>query len=284
MLLNLSKPTALAYFDSLVGSDDHFPLLEAAASIAQDEYPELDVQQVLCDVDRLMARLGRRLTTDGEPLPRLRALNQFFFRDLGFGANLNHFHDPDNSYLNVLLRTRRGIPISLGVLWMALAQGMDLNVQGIGFPGHFMLKVHLPRGTVVLDPLTGKSLTTEDLSERLAPHHAPGNLMDDFEAPIGLYLQAAEPRAIIARMLRNLKEIHRTQEDWPRMLAVQNRLVILLPEDWIEYRDRGLIHAELGNLTQAVQDLDTYLARAPEQLDHRAIELRLSSLRGNRRG
>ena len=172
--------------------------------------------------------------------------------------------------MNALLRTRRGIPISLGVLWMALAQGMDLNVQGIGFPGHFMVKVHLPRGTVVLDPLTGRSLTTEELSERLAPHHASGTLMDNFEAPLGLYLQPAAPRAIIARMLRNLKEIHRTQEDWPRMLAVQNRLVILLPEDWIEYRDRGLVHAELGNLRQAVHDLDTYLARVPEEPDRRS--------------
>ena len=127
-------PTALEYFESLVQSDDQFPLLEAAASIAQDEYPDLDVQQVLGDVDQLLARLKRRLPSDAAPLARLRALNQFFFNDLNFGGNVNDYYDPDNSYLNAVLRTRRGIPISLAVLWMELAQGLGLQARGIGFP------------------------------------------------------------------------------------------------------------------------------------------------------
>ena len=123
MLLNLTVPTPLEYFSSLVQSDDDFPLLEAAASLAQDEYTELDVQQVLGDVDQLRARLKRRIPADAAPLQRLRALNQFFFRDLSFGGNVNDYCDPDNSYLNVVLRTRRGIQISLAVLWIELAQG-----------------------------------------------------------------------------------------------------------------------------------------------------------------
>jgi regulator of sirC expression with transglutaminase-like and TPR domain len=284
MALNIQTPTPLEYFVTLVGSDDHFPLLEAAVSIAQDEYPELDVQQVLGEVDQLLARLKRRLPADTEPLQRLRSLNQFFFRDLAFCGNVNNYHDPDNSYLNALLRTRRGIPISLAVLWMELAQGVDLTVQGVSFPGHFMVKVHLPKGLVVLDPFTGQSLSREELAERLEPFKLPGRSMDEFEAPLGLYLQASEPRDIIARMLRNLKEIHRTQEDWHQMLAVQNRLIALLPEAWTEYRDRGLLHAELGDAARAVQDLETYLLRAPEELDRHAISDRLADLRGANRG
>ena len=107
MFLRFSAPTALEYFGSLVQSDDHFPLLEAATSLAQDEYPELDVQQVLGDVDQLLARLKRRLPADAAPLQRLRLLNQFFFHDLNFGGNVNDYYDPDNSYLNAVLRTRR---------------------------------------------------------------------------------------------------------------------------------------------------------------------------------
>ncbi len=118
MHFSLEAPTPLAYFATLVQSDDHFPLLEAATSLAQDEYPDLDVQQVLGDVDQLLARLKRRLPADAAPLQRLRMLNQFFFRDLSFGGNVNDYYDPDNSYLNAVLRTRRGIPISLAVLWM----------------------------------------------------------------------------------------------------------------------------------------------------------------------
>ena len=229
MLLKLSAPTPLEYFGSLVQSDDQFPLLEAAVSIAQDEYPDLDVQQVLGDVDQLLARLKRRLPADAAPLQRLRALNQFFFRDLSFGGNVNDYCDPDNSHINVVLRTRRGIQISLAVLWMELAQGLGLHARGVCFPGHFMVKVNLPKGQVVIDPFTGQSLSREELAERLEPYKRRSGLVDEFEVPLGLYLQAAPARDIIARMLRNLKEIHQAQEDWQRLIAVQERLVILLP-------------------------------------------------------
>lgn len=279
MLLNLSAPTPLEYFSSLVQSDDQFPLLEAAASLAQDEYPDLDVQQILGDVDQLLARLKRRLPADAAPLHRLRSLNQFFFRDLSFGGNVNDYGDPDNSYLNVVLRTRRGIQISLAVLWIELAQGLGLHARGVCFPGHFMVKVNLPKGQVVIDPFTGQSLSREELSERLEPYKRRNGLVDEFEVPLGLYLQAAPPRDIIVRMLRNLKEIHRSQEDWQRLIAVQDRLVILLPDAWAEYRDRGLAHAEQGHSAQAVGDLETYLVHAQDALDIDVIADRVADLR-----
>jgi regulator of sirC expression with transglutaminase-like and TPR domain len=279
MSFSVSTPTPLEYFASLVQSDDHFPLLEAAVSLAQDEYPDLDVQQVLGDVDQLLARLKRRLPEDAAPLHRLRTLNQFFFRDLSFGGNVNDYYDPDNSYLNAVLRTRRGIPISLAVLWIELAQGLGLHARGVGFPGHFMVKVNLPKGQVVIDPFTGQSLSREDLSERLEPFKRRSGLVDEFEVPLGLYLQAAPARDIIARMLRNLKEIHRTQEDWQRLIAVQDRLVVLLPDAWSEYRDRGLAHAEQGHTGLAVVDLETYLVHAQDALDIDAMADRVAALR-----
>ncbi len=279
MQLNLSAPTPLEYFQALVGSDEHFPLLEAAASLAQDEYPELDVQQVLDEVDLLLSRIKRRLPADAAPLHRLRVLNQFFFRDLSFGGNINDYCDPDNSYLNVVLRTRRGIQISLAVLWLELAQGLGLHARGVCFPGHFMVKVNLPKGQVVIDPFTGQSLSREELSERLEPYKRRSGLTGEFEVPLGLYLQSAPARDIIARMLRNLKEVHRTQGDWQRMVAVQDRLVVLLPEAWGEWRDRGLAHAEQGHAAQAVQDLETYLANAQDALDRDQIAERVDGLR-----
>jgi regulator of sirC expression with transglutaminase-like and TPR domain len=279
MLLNLSAPTPLEYFGSLAQSDDQFPLLEAAASIAQDEYVDLDVQQVLGDVDQLLARLKRRLPADAAPLQRLRALNQFFFRDLSFGGNVNDYCDPDNSYLNVVLRTRRGNQITLAVLWIELAQGLGLHARGVCFPGHFMVKVNLPKGQVVIDPFTGQSLSREELAERLEPYKRRSGLVDEFEVPLGLYLQAAPARDIIARMLRNLKEIHNAQEDWQRLIAVQDRLVILLPDAWAEYRDRGIAHAEQGHTELAVVDLETYLVHAQDALDIDVIADRVANLR-----
>ena len=279
MSLKVAPLTPLDYFSALVQSDEHFPLLEAAASIAQDEYPDLDLQQVLGDVDQLLARLKRRIPADAPALTRLRTLNQFFFRDLSFAGNVNDYTDPDNSYLNVVLRTRHGIPISLAVLWMELAQGIGLHARGVCFPGHFMVKVNLPKGQVVIDPFTGQSLSREELSERLEPYKRRSGLVDEFEVPLGLYLQAAPPRDILARMLRNLKEIHRAQEDWQRVIAVQNRLLVLLPDAWAEYRDRGLAHAEQGHSQQAVHDLEMYLVHAQDALDIDAIADRVADLR-----
>ena len=279
MQLNYAVPSPLEYFATLVQSDEDFPLLEAAISIGQDEYPDLDVQQVLGEVDQLLARLKRRVPADAVPLQKLRAINQFFFRDLSFRGNVNNYYDPDNSYVSVVLKTRCAIPISLAVLWLELAQGLGLAARGVGFPGHFMVKVNLPKGQVVIDPMDGQSLSREQLAERLEPFRRRSGLVDEFEVPLGLYLQATPAREIIARMLRNLKEIYRTQEDWPRMLAVQDRLVILLPQAWAEYRDRGLAHAELGHAAEAVEDLERYLVNVEEALDLDAISARVAELR-----
>lgn len=293
MNLLLAAPTPLAYFASLVQSDDGFPLFEAAVSLAQDEYPELDVQQVLGEVDQMEARLKRRIAPDAAPMHRLRLLNQFFFNTLGFGGNINNYYDPENSFINVMLRVRRGIPITLAVLWLELAQGLGLSAQGVGFPGHFMMKISLPRGQVVMDPMDGKSLSREQLAERLEPFRRKnrldgntsgldsthGGLDDESEAPLGLYLQASPARDIIARMLRNLKEIYKVQQDWPRLLAVQDRLIVLLPQAWSEYRDRGMVHGELGHGRKAVADLDTYVAHASHGPDMRAVMERLYALR-----
>ena len=279
MPLSFAPPSPLEYFATLVQSDDDFALFEAAVCLAQDEYPDLDVQSVLGDVDLLLARIRRRLAPDAGPVQKLRILNLFLFQDLDFGGNVNDFYDPDNSFIHVLLRTRRGIPISLAVLWMELAQGLGLSVRGVGFPGHFMVKVHLPMGQAVIDPLSGKSLSREQLSEQLEPFRRRNGLLDEFEVPLGLYLQAAPPREIIARMLRNLKEIFTTQMDWERLLAVQERLVILLPDSWSEYRDRGLAHAELGHSDEALADLEYYLGHSEDLVDVEAIIDRVDFLR-----
>lgn len=283
MHLNLSAPTPLAFFASLVQSDEHFPLLEAAASLAQDEEPTQDVQYVLDDVARLVKRVKGRLPEDADDLTRLAILTQVFYKDLGFGVNANDYYAVENSYLHEVLRTRRGIPISLAVIWLELAQALDLQAQGISFPGHFLVKVTLEGGLVVLDPLTGESLGLDNLAERLGPYRDPADFaagadLDEGETPLGLYLQACPPRDLLARMLRNLKEIFRSQEDWSRMLQVQDRLVVLLPEAWAERRDRGLVHAELGHVHEALQDLQTYLEALPSAPDTVALRNRVMEL------
>ena len=270
-------PTPLEYFATLVQSDDEFPLFEAAASVAQDEDPHLDMQQLFNDMDLLQARLKRRLGHDMPALQRLYALNQFFFVDLGFGGNVNNYYDPENSYLSAVLRSRRGIPITLGLLWMELAQSAGLQVRGVAFPGHFMVKALLPPGQVLIDPFTGQSLSREELSERLEPYQN-GRSAAHSDALLAVYLQAATPRDILVRLLRNLKELHQSQQNWLRLIAVQNRLVVLLPLAWTEWRDRGLAHAECGHAAQALADLEMYLAHGDAE-DAQAVHARINALR-----
>jgi regulator of sirC expression with transglutaminase-like and TPR domain len=232
MNLSLNLPTPLEFFASLVHTDADFALLEAAISLGQDEYPDLNVGHVLGEVDQLLARLQRRLPADAGPLHKLRTLNQFVYRDLNFAGNFNNYADPDNSYVHVVLRTRLAIPITLAVIWLELAQGLGLKARGVAFPGHFMVKVSLSEGQVVIDPLTGLSLSQDELAERLEPYRRIDGYASEQELPLGLYLQGTSPREIIARMLLNLKEIHAGLEDWARLIAVQDRLLILLPQPW----------------------------------------------------
>ncbi|MFM6990437.1 MAG: transglutaminase family protein, partial [Rhodoferax sp.] len=107
-MLNLSQltapPTPLDYFALLVQSDENFPLLEAAVAVAQDEYEDLNVQQVLDSVDQLVAKLQRKIPADAAPLHRLHILNRFFYMELGFAGNVNDYYAPDNSYLNSVLK------------------------------------------------------------------------------------------------------------------------------------------------------------------------------------
>ena len=231
----LKPPSALDYFTSLVQSDDEFPLLETAISLAQDEFPSLDIQQVLSDMDHWAARLKRSILPGADALDKLRELNHFFYANLRFAGNVNHYDNPHNSYLNVVMSTRLGIPISLAVLWLELGQSIGLPVFGVGFPGHFLVKVDLPapqEGHVVIDPFSGESLSRDDLCERLIPWLPgaklghPNTVSDD---ALAFHLQAAEPREIIARMLRNLHEIYRRQGDQERLLRVQARLAVLVP-------------------------------------------------------
>jgi regulator of sirC expression with transglutaminase-like and TPR domain len=277
--LPLRAPTALEYFASLVAEDEGFALLEAAVAIAQDAYPQLDAQSVLADIDALAQRLKRRLAADASAMQRLRALNHFFFAELGFAGNVNDYYDSRNSYLNDVLETRRGIPITLALLYVELASQVGLTARGVSFPGHFLVKLRMPQGEVVLDPFSGRSLSREDLDERLAPYRKRHGLVGDFETPLGLFLQAAEPRDVLARMLRNLKEVHRSAGDWAQLLAVQQRLVLLLPGVPQERRDRGLAWAELGRADAAADDLEAYLQQQPDAPDAEELRQRVRTLR-----
>jgi regulator of sirC expression with transglutaminase-like and TPR domain len=276
--MDWTVPTPLDYFASLVAEDSGFALTESVAAIGQCETPELDVQGVLDEIDTLAHRLRPRLAHDASALHKLRQLHHYFYEELGFAGNVNDYYSPANSLLHEVLRTRRGIPISLAVLYLELAGHIGLKAHGVSFPGHFLIKLELPRGEVVIDPMSGHSLSRDALEERIETY-----LRGDARsraATLARFLRPATAREIVARMLRNLEAIHREAEDWPRLLAVLQRMVVLLPDECEWRRDRGITLEHLGDGQAAIADLAHYLSQAgPQASDRTSIGLRLARLR-----
>jgi len=277
--LHFEAPTVLEYFAALVADDATLPVLEACVAVAQDESPGLDVQGVLAQIDSLADRLRRRIPADAAPLQRLRLLNRYFFHELGFAGNVNNYYDPGNSYLPAVLESRRGIPLTLALLYIELATQAGLHAQGVSFPGHFLVKLRMPRGEVIIDPFTGQSLSRDELDERLQPWRVQRGLVGDDEAPLGLFLQPAPARDVVARLLRNLREIHHGTGDLERLAAVLQRLVILLPEAWDERRELALVLAELGRHGRAADELAVYLQGRTSGSDAAGLRRQLAAWR-----
>ena len=222
----------LAYFRILVSDAEKIPLFEAAASLAQDEYPRLDLENVLSTLDQLGGRLSERCRNLTTELKRLQETSRFFHKELGFSGNVNNYYDPNNSFLHKVLESRRGIPITLAIIYIELARTVGLDAQGVSFPGHFLVKINLHEGPVFLDPFTGQSLSKEDLLERLEPYRESFGLTGDrkdSEMQIGLFLQPAKPKDILLRMLRNLREVYSQHGQSEKVTKVVERILALDP-------------------------------------------------------
>ena len=249
-------------------SDEEIPLLRAALLIARDEYPDLDIAAYESLCDGFARDLQPRIETVQETQPRLAAVNRYLFDELGFSGNQQDYYDPRNSYINDVLDRKLGIPISLGVIQMEMARRMGLPLEGVSFPGHFLLRLPVDGGLLVLDPYhKGRSVDAQELKMRARPHLG-GNDIDDQQ--LLQILTPATNRAILMRMLRNLKGLYSEREAWDKALRCADRLVRLDPEQADEIRDRGMLYLRVGYGKGARNDLARYLQLKPEadDIDH----------------
>jgi regulator of sirC expression with transglutaminase-like and TPR domain len=261
---------------------DQFSLAEACLLIAQDEYPGADVADGIARLDAIAATVRGRLAPDAGPAERVAALNRHLFAELGFAGNLDAYYDPRNSYLNEVLERRTGIPITLSIVYLEVGRRIGLALQGVSFPGHFLVRLRLARGTLILDPFTnGEPCPERELRTRLGrvlPAAAARG------ADLDRYLDPASPREIVARVLRNLKAIYLKDGKLEQALAVMQRMLLVVPESAEELRDRGLVYAGLECFRPALADLQNYLRRRPDAVDAtdvhaRVVELRAASAR-----
>jgi regulator of sirC expression with transglutaminase-like and TPR domain len=258
-------------------SRDQFNLAEASLMLAQDCYPDLDIPEYLSKLDGIAVAIKKRLAGDAFSEQRVLALNYYLFNEMRFSGNLVDYYDPRNSYLNEVLERRTGIPITLSILYLEIGKRLGLNLKGVSFPGHFLVKLAVKRGQLVLDPFTGGEAQSEaDLRQRLA-QVLPMEKAE--QAQLDRYLEPATPRQIIARVLRNLKNIYMQTGKLEQTLAVMHRMLLVMPESAEELRDRGLVYQKLECFRPALSDLQNYLRRKPDALDAAEIREKLVELR-----
>ena len=249
--------------------DSQLPLLETALLIARDEYPKLETDAYLAMVDGYGRRLSGSLS-DGLDIPsKLTAINHFLYKELGFSGNAMDYEDPRNSYLNQVFDRRLGIPISLAVVHIAVMHRIGLPLEGISFPGHFLVRLPVDDGILVLDPFNqGRPVSIEELRERVTPH-LDGQPPSDSQ--LFQILAPASVRTILMRMLRNLQTIYQHQGDHERVARSADRILKLSPDLPDALRDRGMAYAEIGYRKGADADFTRYLQLRPEADDADAV-------------
>jgi len=265
-------------WQQLVGmSDEALDLAEAALTIAQQEYPHLNIASYMKRLDELADAVRARVMPDATPEHIVATMNHYFFKEQGFTGNNEDYYDPRNSFLNEVLDRKLGIPITLSIVYMEVGRRLDLPLEGIAFPGHFLVKLPLKQGNVILDPyLDGISLSEEDLHERLRQVYGEAHM----EMSLDRLLDSANKKEILARILRNLKTIYLRTDEFDKALSVVERILSIAPHSAEDLRDRGLIYQRLECVHAALEDLRNYFDLAPDASDAVDIRARIIELQG----
>lgn len=250
------------FYQEIHQADEQIDLAKAALHLAQEEYPLLAIETYLHRLDAIAADITRRLPAERYPLRVIQTINQYLYDELGFSGNTEDYYDPRNSYLNEVLERRTGIPITLALVYLEVAQRINFPMVGVGMPGHFLIRPAVEEMGVLVDPFQGgEILFPDDCQERLQQLYGRSiPLQPEF-------LVAISPRHFLARMLTNLKGIYLNQNDASRTLAAIERILLLFPEAVVEQRDRGILYYQAGRWVEATQDLRNYLLNAPTATD-----------------
>ena len=254
MMDQKSTPYETTFREMVSRREDEIDLAAAALLIAREHNPNLPVEKYLNRM-KLMANVVRlRLGDSPEPKEMVEGINNHLFNGEGFGGNEADYYDPRNSFLNEVIDRRRGIPITLSILYLEVAANVGLAMSGVGFPGHFLVKYQSEQEEIIVDPFgSGVMLTREDCANRL-------RVVSGGQAPFREhYLSAITKKQILRRVLTNLKGIYLSSSEYGRSLWAVEMLLAISPWDVDEIRDRGKIYYQLKEYENSLADLETYL-------------------------
>ena len=248
-------------------------IAKAALHIAQSSYPFLDLVLYLQELEEIAEVVASKLPMDRYPLKVIKIINEYLFEDLGFQGNQEDYYNLDNSFLNRVLETRRGIPLTLSLVYLEVAKRLQFPMVGIGMPGHFLIRPDFPEAEIFVDAFNqGEILFPQDCEAKLQQIYGQQvNLEQRFLTPVS-------GKQMLARMLTNLKFIYLQSQDFNQAIATIGGILMLFPEQPRERRDRGLLYFHLGDWQEAEKELATYLNLEPDGKDVEQIRHLLSQI------
>lgn len=243
--------------------------------VARMEYPELDINDYLQKIQALANEIDNRLPETANAAEILKQLNHVLFVEKGYEGNTDSYYDPRNSFLNDVIERKRGIPISLSILYIELGHALGLPLSGISFPGHFLVKLEISDGAIVLDPYFGGiSLNEEDIEERLHEYYGPKLNKTQAQG----VLSSSTNKDIILRVMRNLRNLYMQDENWNKALLLADIMVDMDNDKADALKARAAVYDQLECHTPALADYSAYLKLSPNTQGNQFIRARVIDL------
>ena len=261
------------FYQEIARPDEQIDLAKASLYFARAEYPDLNVQNYLDILDTIAWQINSQLPEERYPLKVIQTINNYLFEHLNFRGNQKNYYDPDNSFLNKVIEGEVGIPISLSVVYLAIAKRLNFPMVGIGMPGHFLIRPEFDGAGIFVDAFNrGEILFEQDCQNRLN---------DTYQQQVELkqsWLAPVSNKQILARMLNNLKFIylHRRQVD--KALSIISGILKMFPDNIGEIRDRGLLYYQLNRWDEAVLDLEYFLKISPYSDDAPMLKILIEKM------
>jgi regulator of sirC expression with transglutaminase-like and TPR domain len=254
------------FLDEVSQGDDQINLAKAALMVAREEYPQLPEERYLGQLDVLAEETRDRLDDENAHLVILQELLGTLYNRHEFRGNKEAYYDPRNSFLNDVIDRRMGIPLTLGMVVLEVGWRLGLPLEGVNFPGHFLVRFKGDAIDLLIDPYDGGAVRFEDEAQELLDR-VYGGMVQTRES----FLKASTKREMLVRLLVNLKSIYLNVRDHGRALAAVERIQLIRPIAPGEIRDKGVILARLGRREEALEQLEAYLNVAPGASDTERI-------------
>lgn len=261
------------FADVVQKPEPEIDLASAALLIAAEEYPQVTPEPYLRRLDELAERARDRLWDATAPIMMLQEVNRVLFEEEGFQGNRTEYYDPRNSFLNDVIDRRRGIPITLSIIYLELGWRLDLPLHGVNFPGHFLVRYAGEAVQLLVDPFQNGMIRFEDEAQGLLDHVYGGSVRMQPE-----FLRIADRRDILIRLLTNLKGNYLNRRDDRRALSAIERILVVRPDSADDERDRGIVLTRLGRDREAAAALNRYLELVPDAPDSARVRLLLDQL------